>query len=270
METAIIFAHKQRLRIYIMHAVNAFALSMVAILVPVYLLTLGYSLEMTLLFILVKFFTVGVAAVLVLYISNKIGLLNILKLRFIILGIYLLLLYLLQQQSVPIMFIAIMAGFEIAFYWIPFNVLFTRNANEKMGRSVGAYGGLHKLVGIPGPIIGGAIAAFLGFPILFIVAFIVAIVAYAFIANIESDHTHFTIGKQEMLNLYRNNKKYFAMDMLHGMVAHPSLRAIWAIFIFLSISDVFLTGVAGTVIVISGGIFAFIVGSMTDVYDKNK
>ncbi|MFA6355409.1 MAG: hypothetical protein WCW65_03220, partial [Candidatus Paceibacterota bacterium] len=68
-----------------MMSLNSFAMAFVAIFIPIYLLKLGYSFQMVMLWMIIQHSSLLLNAFISVYISNKIGLVNLLHIRFVLL-----------------------------------------------------------------------------------------------------------------------------------------------------------------------------------------
>ena len=268
-----IVGRKREIRnILLMHAVSmGFASSLVIIFIPVYLLTLGYSLIDVMKFLMVHHMMILVSSFFVVFVSNKIGLIRILWLRFGFLFLYLFFLYSLHIQSnISIYIISIIGGIEAAFYWIPLNILFTRFAERKtMAKQVSNLFVLPGVAGIPGPFIGGVIAAFLGFPALFIFVFLVNIFALWFLRGLNGERTSFQFSIHKFKEIYTRNKTYFLSEFFDN-IAEETILIIFPIASYLILLSVIDVGLIGTLISLGMMVFTLVIGRFADRYDKKK
>src|SRR5680860_1165371 len=155
-----------------MMSLNNFAMAFVAIFIPIYLLTLGYSVQLIMVWLIIHHTALLINAFITIYISNRIGLVHSLHIRFILLITYFSLL-LFGLKDLPILFyvIPILSGAETAFYWIPLNILFIRNTkSENMGSFMSKFLVIPKVLSMLSPLIGAFIIIHLGFNSLFALA----------------------------------------------------------------------------------------------------
>ncbi|MBP9839860.1 MAG: hypothetical protein KBC44_02680 [Candidatus Pacebacteria bacterium] len=111
-----------------MMSLNSFAMAFVSIFVPIYLIELGYSFQMIMVWMIIHHGTLLIFAFIAVYSSNKIGLVHSLHVRFVLLLLsFLLLTFGLEDMPSLFYIIPILSGAETAFYWIPLNILFIRN-----------------------------------------------------------------------------------------------------------------------------------------------
>ena len=113
------------------------------------------------------------------HVSSIIGMKRTIVLRIPILLVFLFLLT--NINVLPFYFLyltAIIGGTSSAFYWIPLNSVFTKNADKKKeGVETGYYSALPKIFVVLAPIIGGIILLELGFHYVFILVMILAILS---------------------------------------------------------------------------------------------
>src|SRR3989344_9348264 len=112
-------------------ALKNFALSMIGVFVPIYLLTLGFELSQVLMYVLAFFSGSMLISFFIGSIIAKIGLKHTIAFSMPISLSYILFLYLLPRYQLPILPIALLGGIALSAYWIPFNTDFIRNSNEK-------------------------------------------------------------------------------------------------------------------------------------------
>jgi len=247
-----------------MHSINSFANSFVSIFIPIYLLTLGYSVTMTLFFLIVQHAMVVVGSLLAIYAANKVGLYRVLQLRFLFLGLYLLLLFWLQSGSVYFFAIAVIGGLNLSFYWTPVNILFTRSTKtETIGSSIGNFLAFPKIAQVFGPLFAGIIATYFGFSWLFVLAFFISIVGFLFITSLVSQPTSFTFSWAKIRQMHKENRQYFLAELFDN-VAEEILYVLWPIFIFLTFVSLTKTGLVGSLIAFGAIAFTLLVGHFAD------
>src|SRR3989344_6590422 len=103
-----------------MMSLNNFAMAFVAIFIPIYLLQLGYSFQMVMIWMIIHHSAIVVFAFITILVSNRIGVVHTLHFRFILLLTYFFLLtFCLQDFPFLFYLIPILGGAEAAFYWMP-------------------------------------------------------------------------------------------------------------------------------------------------------
>ena len=255
-----------------MHALSSgFAGALVNVFIPIYLLTLGYSLVAVMLFLIVRHAVILLSAFGAVFVSNKVGLVRTLWIRFGFLFLYLFLLYLLQREDGLLMYlVAIVGGIEAAFYWIPLNVLFTRHADTKaMAKQISRFFVLPEAAGLLAPLIGGFVAVLFGFSALFVFAFLVNIGAVGFLGDLAQEKTHFQFSFTRFKQVWHRNKTYFVSEFFDNITEETVgiIFPIVAYFSLLSITDI---GAIGTLISLGMMIVTLAIGRFADRYDKKK
>src|SRR3989339_165777 len=159
------FGRKNNLKpIYIMHSIEGFAMSLIGIFIPIYFLTLGYSVSDVLIFFITHYTLLPVFGFLAIWVAGRIGLQKTIMTRFPFLFAYLGLLFLLPSRPVPLSLIAFFMALNSALYWIPLHILFARNTDKKdAGSSTGKLFAWPQIASLAGPLLGGFIAATFGF-----------------------------------------------------------------------------------------------------------
>ena len=187
-----------------MMSLNGFAMSFVAIFVPIYLFNLRYSFQMVMIWMMIHHATLLLFAFITVKVSNKIGLVHSLHVRFgLLLTYFLLLLFGLKDMPILFYIIPIISGAESAFYWIPLNILFVRNTKEEnMGKSMSKFFVIPKAMSMAGPLIGAFIAIHFGFNILFAFAMFLLFFTFLPILSLKSEKTNFIFSKAKFKEIW--------------------------------------------------------------------
>ncbi|KKR43115.1 hypothetical protein A2356_01815 [Candidatus Nomurabacteria bacterium RIFOXYB1_FULL_39_16] len=253
-----------------MMSLNGFAMSFVAIFVPVYLFNLGYSFQMVMTWMMIHHATLLLSAFVAVKVSNKIGLVHSLHVRFgLLLTYFLLLLFGLKEINILFYIIPILSGAEAAFYWIPLNILFVRNTKEEnMGKSMSKFFVIPKALSMAGPLIGAFIAIHYGFNILFALAMFLLFFTFLPILSLKSEKTNFIFSKEKFKEIWQKNKQYFVPEIIDNLA--EDAMALWIIFIFLQLASTLEVGIIGTITSIASLFFTLTIGKLTDKWDKHK
>jgi len=253
-----------------MMSLNGFAMSFVAIFVPVYLFNLGYSFQMVMTWMMIHHTTLLLSAFVAVKVSNKIGLVHSLHVRFgLLLTYFLLLLFGLKEINILFYIIPILSGAEAAFYWIPLNILFVRNTKEEnMGKSMSKFFVIPKALSMAGPLIGAFIAIHYGFNILFTLAMFLLFFTFLPILSLKSEKTNFIFSKEKFKEIWQKNKQYFVPEIIDNLA--EDAMALWIIFIFLQLASTLEVGIIGTITSIASLFFTLTIGKLTDKWDKHK
>ena len=253
-----------------MMSLNSFAMSFVSVFIPIYLLKLGYSFQMVMLWMVIQHSTLLIFSFITVYISNNIGLVRCLHIRFVLLLTYFsLLLFGLKDIHILIYIIPILIGAEEAFYWMPLNILFVRNTKAKdMGNSMSKFFVVPSILKIASPLIGAFIAIHFGFVALFAFAMFLLLFVFIPVLPLQSEKTNFIFSFEKILELFRNNKQYFIPEVIDNLT--EDAMVVLSIFIYLKLMSTLQIGIIGTITSAASLIFTFMIGKLTDKWNKYK
>lgn len=253
-----------------MMSLNGFAMSFVVIFVPIYLFDLGYSFKMVMAWMMIHHANLLLFAFVTVKISNKIGLVHSLHIRFgLLLTYFLLLLFWLKDAPILFFIIPIISGAESAFYWIPLNILFIRNTKEEsMGKSMSKFFVVPKALSMVGPLAGAFIAMQYGFNILFVFTMFLLFFTFLPILSLRSEKTSFVFSKEKFKEIWQKNKQYFVPEIIDNLA--EDAMALWTIFIFLQLASILEVGIIGTITSVASLFFTLTLGRLTDQWDKHK
>lgn len=253
-----------------MNTIQELAFSLFGIFIPIYFLTLGYSLSQVFLFFIVNYILIVIFSFVAVYLANRIGLQQTIIVRLPFLFIFLLLLWLLESKSISLYTIAIFNAIQTAFYFTPLHIIFSLHAKHKsMGSSMGKYFALPKLAAILGPIIGGALVVLLSFKHLFIVVIIIFIIAMLPIISTKPIKTKFSFDFKKGKKLYKKYPRYFWAEVVDNF-GEEADGIIWPIFIYITLTSVLSVGVIGALVGLGSFLFTIFMGKLTDKYKKEK
>jgi MFS family permease len=254
--------------IYIHQIFRVFALSLITIFVPIYLLTLNYTLNQVIIFFLIYNTAIIVFAPLAVMLSKKIGYKSVIITSMPILIVYFFLLLNIKDIGIPLYFVSFLGGFECAFYWMPFHSFFVKHSSKtKRGFQFSKYLTLGGLAGFIGPILGGLIFTFLGSVSLFYFSIFFVIISLIPLFKLDNLKPSYKFSLSKMISLSKSHKKLFI-----GTVAENSLSIIesifWPIFIFYALNDNILSvGFVGALITFGSMLFTLVIGK---VFDKQR
>ena len=161
-------------KIYSSHTIRSVALSLIGIYVPIYLLTLNYTLTQVLVFfVLTHIFALLIGFIVIIPLLKKYGPTTVLKLSFPLHIAFLVLLLMLETTEIPLVIIAMLNGAQNMAYWMPLNLLFIKHSDHAdMGSNLGKFFALPKFFGIAGPLLSAILIPFVGFIWIFIITIV--------------------------------------------------------------------------------------------------
>lgn len=259
-----------RQAIYAMQSIEGIAGGLIGIFIPIYFLTLNYSVAQIFLFFILNnaailffvFFAGGVA--------NRLGLAKTLFFRLPFLFVYILLLYNLKNWPQAFYWIAVFSAIEIAFYSYPLNVIFAKGAEEKeMGAQVSNLFAFPMITGLFTPIIGAGVSALFGFKSLFVLAglfYLVAALPIVFLGKIPFE---VNIGWREIIKYYSKYRSYFKAQAILNVIGEIE-GYVLPIFIFLTFRNIFSIGFLASFLSLGSAVFMLFVGRFSDHTDKKR
>ncbi len=257
------FKNKREIyRIHLSHTLHNVALSVVSVYIPIFLLTLGFSLTKTIAF----FATYHVAGLLFTlmvcpYLVRRWGLVRLLKLYYPIEICFFVLLNFLPTMPSLFWIIASVGGLATFSYWVPMNILLIKHAEaENMGSDLANFFALPKVFGILGPLISAALIPLVGFWPIFALVMIGLILSYLPLASIKNSEitTSFNFRITRAWKKIRERKLLFELEGFDNIIEESEW--FWGIFAFLLIGTLHAPGIIGSLEAFGGAVFTVIVG----------
>lgn len=251
-------------RIYSSHTIRSVALSFIGIYVPVYLLTLGYSLTEVLWFFIITHTSALIIGFGILVpLLKKFGPITVLKLSFPLHVILLILLLLLENTTIPLVIIAVFNGAQNMAYWMPLNLLFIKHSDQKdMGGNLGKFFALPKFFGIFGPLLSAILIPFTGFIPVFIITLIGLGISYLPLLRVPDHSVKVNLNFQKSWQRLRKQKTLFLLEGLDNVIEESEW--FWGIYIYLLIGSLATPGIIGSLEAIGGAIFTIFVGKFAN------
>jgi DHA1 family multidrug resistance protein-like MFS transporter len=261
---------KFRQAIYAMQSIDGIAGSLIGIFIPIYFLTLGFTITDIFYFfiannlaILAFFFAAG-------WFAKKFGLVQAIFFRLIFKFGMLGALCYLGNSTFLFYLISIFSAIDIAFYWFSLHVIFAKSTDhDAMGEHVGNLSAIPSLAKLPVPIIGAGISALFGFKILFFISgiiFFLSAIPLLFVGSIPVD---IKISFSRIMEFTRRFKKYFCSETIISIVGEVE-GYILPIFLFLTFNNILSIGALAAFLGLGSAIFMFFVGKFSDKFDKKK
>ncbi|MEA3430044.1 MAG: MFS transporter [Nanoarchaeota archaeon] len=247
------------IEIYMNLAIRSFALSMGIIFIPIYLLKIGFTLELVFTYYILTFTVFGFAALLTAKLARKIGLKHLIMASIPFYIIFFVLLYLLNGVNMNLLYsLSAVEGFASAFYWVPLHSLFAKYSQKKKARKQVSYiFSVPGIFSILGPLIGGGIIITFGFKVLLL---IISILLFTSLIPLFSTKD-FRPRKKFLLKdvLDKEHTKFFAGFFLHGVI-YIAAAVLWPLFVYSILKDYVSLGITGTIVSISVVSFPLILG----------
>ena len=252
-----------------MKSVNDFALGLVSVFIPIYLLDLGYSLQSVFGWFLVLFTSFTITIFITVYSTNRIGFVNTFYIRFLFLISHLGLLLILPEYPQVFFLIAVFTGLVWAFFCIPLNILFVvYTIREKTGTALSKISAYPEILGMFSPLVGAFIILQFGFPVLFIIAMLLALLSITRLFPLKSERSDFRFTLNHTREIYTKYKSFFKTEIIARFAEDTGM--IWSIFVYIQLASKFEAGMIATIAKVVGILFVLTLGKLTDEWNKHK
>ncbi len=260
--------------IYANSIIRTFAISLVSIFIPIFLLKHNFSLRFAILYIIYMFSFFLVFSFFVSRLQKKIGIKHCFFISVFFLAIYLSLVlfmsniisgFSLLMKNVYVFLLGLTYGLNLAFYWMPINILFSQDVKDHLGIKVGLLSSLPAITAGIAPLIGGIIITH-NVKLLMLIA-----ITLLFISTIP---LFFTEEKRylKMININRkmikNNKGLILGYIVQGTIM--SMMWLWAIIVFRLIKTYMSVAYVSTLGNLSVAFISMGVGFAIQKYSKTR
>ncbi len=262
--------------VYLNQIIQTFALSLIGVFIPIYLLKLGFDLNAMLAFMAVYFLALGGVSPIAARAASKIGLKHTILYRLPMLIAFYILLMLTSMfglgflPTVFILAVALIGGASDSFYWVSLNSEFVKNCDKMHeGEEVGNLIALPKIAAIVAPLLGAIVLETMGFNTLFTMAIILllASVAPLFVTGDMKTVFRFKLGETRLRPRSRIERKFATDFLLRGSVFMVE-TVLWPIWIFIKLSSLLDVGLAVTISGLGIAFITLVMGRASDRTDK--
>ncbi len=257
--------------LYLSVSLKDFAQAAVTIFEPIYLYTLGYSIESVAIFYLIIY---GVYTFIVPVFGRLVGRIGLERSIFysqFILIIYYLALFSISQVDALFYVAPVIAAIFKGMYWPAFHadfVLFSKD--EQRGREVGGIETLSMIVYILGPLLGGAILEWTSFEVLFITVSVLFILSSLPLMKVKEVHgkMDFSYWQSFKQMMSKQSKRSFVSYL--GFGEELIVLSIWPIFIYVVIGDYLEIGSLAALATFITSLVVLYLGRASDKYKKEN
>ena len=263
------FPKKELTQIYASVALRGFAVSMIGLFIPIYLLKeIGLSLNEVLTFFIFYSVVFAVLSPIAAKFASKYGVKHSVLFAVPLYLIFVLGLYSLPNFSIPPVLIASTLGASQSFYWMGMHLAFFKAShNGHRGEEVGKQKAMSILATIAGPAIGGVLIAFLGFPTVFLIASFLLVVATVDLFLSGENHVYYKFSMRQMINRKHWRDSLFFVSAGSNVIAQG---VIWPLFIFVTLKSYVSLGFAGSLLSVVSATLVLLVGKYSDRRDKKR
>ncbi|MBN2457951.1 MFS transporter [Candidatus Woesearchaeota archaeon] len=234
------FRNEKLNELYSSMAIRSFALSMITIFIPIYLLSVGCALKEIFIFYIILNISHALATIPAGFISSRYGFKHSIAASTPVVIVFYLMLYSLEGFGWPLYVVAILAGVNDGLFWVGYHTDFSIFSTKRVrGRELGILQTLVSLSNVAGPFIGGIMLAIFGFKFMFAVVSILLFISTIPLFFSDDNHQKMPLRFYEIFK-GRSFRDYLAL-MGKGLQSRAH-KIIWPIFIFMNVFGNF-TGV---------------------------
>jgi len=250
-------------KIYLTTLLRSFALSLVSIFVPVYLIKIGYPLDSALVFLMLFYIGITLASPFAAWLSSRIGSIKTIANASLFTISYLLLLRLLAADNVLLFHIVPFVGaIGVALFWIPMNSFFVRSKQKKVcAEQTAIWSAVSCVASAVGPVLGGVVLTFLNFNSLFVLASVVLGLSILPLMQRKEIRDKFKLflKKSERQKFGSWFKLFFVQGLLF-----TSVDILYPIYVYLTSKSFTITGATASVLSVSLALTSVVIGKLAD------
>ncbi len=259
------FSQRELGELYVSLAIRAFAVSMVLIFIPLYLLEIGYPLASVFIFYIFLHVGHGLGIIPATKIASKKGFKHAILFSVPLLVTAFLMLHGLKAVAWPLWLIGITYGFSDALFWMGYHVDFAKNSSKKRrGSQVGAARGMHMLFQALGPAAGGLLVAAFGFKAMF--AAVAGLLFFVAIPLFLSKDIHKPVDCS-MRQVFRGQSLKNFLSFFARGVEGGAAAVLWPTLVFFTFMDSYSgIGWLRTTTLVAALFFVLFIGRFADTY----
>ncbi len=256
-------------KVVAMNALSGIGMGLVGIFLPIYLLTLGYSLSTVIFWLLIQHSSLLAAAFLVAFVSNRIGLVRCWHIRVVFVGLLFVGLLMLPHHPALLYLLAVIEGLDAAFFWIPYNIFTVRKTTDgTMGSSLAFMSNVSTAAGILVPGVAALLIVYVGYYALFAVAFVFIVFSIFPVISLRTEKTDFRFSWRAMRETVSANRQFILPEIIDNF--GEDAQIVWSLYIFVAGLTILNIGALGVVSSIIGMIGTYLVGKTIDRGSKKK
>ena len=267
------FLHREVAELYVFASIHGLALSLIVLFEPIYIfLFLGKSVSQTLLYFGLIPLIYAPLSPFAGKVLARLGVKHMMALSVPFIFLYYIVLWQINFAPNMIFLAAFLKIASLFFFWSAFHSDYSRFSRRgQRGKEISAYRAIITSAGALGPVIGGIIITFLGFPTLFIIVLFLLLVSL--IPLFMSGEVYEEYGdsyEMAFSDAVSESSRKNALAFIGEGVSYGAFLFIWPIFVFmLSIGFKNIGGIS-TLALLAGIFLAFYVGRLSDRSDKQR
>lgn len=257
--------------LYLNVAIMDFAVSSMTLFVPIYLYTLGYAIWQILGFFAFVYGFYFLITPLGAKFVGKYGYEKGILIASLAYAAHFVALFMMPDLPAAFWLAAMFFSIQKTFYWPAYHADFgSFSFNNDRGSEVAGLVTLDQIIYIIGPIIGGTIIKFMGFPVLFGVVILLILLSNVPIFMTTEKVKKISIGYMEQMEFLSHPIRRTQLLAYLGFGEEAIAMFIWPIFIFIALSDFVEIGGLIAVATLVTSIATLFVGKLFDKGQKNR
>lgn len=241
------------------NSIQSFALSLVSVFIPIYLLELGFDVNSVLLYFII-FYSVFALFSFLTFLIPSVGFKKIIMLRPIFLVVRLVWLYSLEFFPNSLFYLAIFRGACAAFYWVAFHYFLSDNITEVNAEdSVGLLFAVPNVLKTISPLIGALIINIFSFEVLFVSAGLLFVVSVIPLLDLKEERFLFAV---DFKRFFRKKIWKYLFGIIGDGINYAVVYILLPLFIYLSFSQTMDVGIFSTLLGLAGFITPLLVANI--------
>lgn len=263
------FPKRELHQIYVSVALRSFAISLIAIFIPLYLFhEKGFNLQQTLLFFIFYSVVFSIAMPIAAKFASRFGVKHSILVGIPLYLAFAGLVYFFSSVKILLLAASATLGASQAFYWMGMHLAFYHASHSKhRGEEVGIRSGVTVLSALVGPFLGGLLITFIGFNAVFALAAVLLFSSGIVLLVSKDGHIPYHFSLRSVFDKkHWKDSLFFVSRGTHIIVQ----GVIWPLFIFMILQDYFSMGIVGSLMSLSSVLLFWGVGKYSDHANKRK
>lgn len=266
------FNKKELNRFYLAVAIMTFADGLISIFVPIYLFQLNYPIYSIIFFYFLVSFSFVVFSYPGAKIVSKIGIKHSILWSAPFLILYYLGLMVIDNYDWLFFVLPPLLSWRMILYNYGYHLNYIVHSDrKKRGREVSFLAAVAVAVNVLAPLVGGFIAFYAGFSILYVIGSIILIVGVFPLFLTKDGYEELKFTRKNLWKAIFSSKEKGALISFSGYAIESVIgRTIWPIFLITILATVSKTGLIVTLSMITSLLVFYFIGKITDKYNKIK
>lgn len=216
-------------------------------------------------------FTVFLSAIPVSKALTKFGIQHGFVMGHLTYALYVLLLFLSQQNPYLAIVAVIIDGIQVNYFWNSYHYSLSRNSDKKrMGSNLGVIHFLLNVLAMISPALGGIIIASLGYPTLFLIGLVVVLVGVVFSVMLDNVKVRDRINWAEFIDWMKEPGFRRLAATFAGRYFNDAMMALWPLYLFVLLGTTESVGYLYSLSLFFAMLISYSMGSFLDKHEGRK